>query len=454
MKKFWKVLTLFAAAAAIVPLTACDDEDYNSQYATITFKANGEFLQSLANPLALTNVRCTKPAPADIQVEVAIDPTLVDEYNAANKTECAFLDKTSLTKTSFTIPKGEFMSADSIKVNFANHEGLVGQEQDLLLPIVIKATTGGKISTHSRMFIHFDYNANNVYMVEEVALDAGKKKADWDNFFSQPVNVGDAVVSSWPADAEITVTFEIDNNLVNGYNASHKSNYKTMEGVRLASATSTIAVGKDLTSFSIVGGDYSEMGGEGYVVPVKISAVSGSGATIKESENVCYVVITKTLPKVLNATSLGIAMTGTLLPYDGSQPWTITVNGNENSDGTPWSDLFFDNAFIDYWNTGDVILIDLGQAYKLEGIRAKWYSGGYRMYSIKAFETSVDGNKWDKYDVSEFSASNSTNPYNIFLKDAGEIRYIKWTAGDSYYKYAGVGNYGSFPKGLGFYELP
>ena len=72
MNKFWKVLTGCAVAVALMPLAACDNEDYSSSpdrpdynvnyvylyepveaYSTIDFKATGDFLSTLDNPLAL-----------------------------------------------------------------------------------------------------------------------------------------------------------------------------------------------------------------------------------------------------------------------------------------------------------------------------------------------------------------------------------------------------------------
>ena len=101
MKKFWHYIAVCAVVATIAPLTSCDDDDTvdpydinycylyqpNSTFARLEYKANGEFLIDINDPLALKPVRLTKPAPRDLSVKVGIDPSLVDEYNQANNTE-------------------------------------------------------------------------------------------------------------------------------------------------------------------------------------------------------------------------------------------------------------------------------------------------------------------------------------------------------------------------------
>ena len=100
MKKFWKYIAACAAAVMLLPLVACNDDDTvdpydinyiycyqkDNLYPSIEYRANGNFLENIDDPLQLVPVRLTKPAPADLTVEITIDPSAVDEYNAANNT--------------------------------------------------------------------------------------------------------------------------------------------------------------------------------------------------------------------------------------------------------------------------------------------------------------------------------------------------------------------------------
>ena len=183
MNKFWKVLTGCAVAVALMPLAACDNEDYSSSpdrpdynvnyvylyepveaYSTIDFKATGDFLSTLDNPLALCPVHCTKPAPEDMVVKVSIDSSLVSAYNTANKTDYAFMDGVRLTNDVFTIKKGTYLSEEMITMDVYDRQSLQTSAKDLILPIKIENVSGGgSISEgHGAVYIHFVYQANFV----------------------------------------------------------------------------------------------------------------------------------------------------------------------------------------------------------------------------------------------------------------------------------------------------
>ena len=92
----------------------------NSTFARLEYKANGEFLIDINDPLALKPVRLTKPAPRDLSVKVGIDPSLVDEYNQANNTEYTFLEGASIVNPVLTIPAGQYVSPEVITVTFGD----------------------------------------------------------------------------------------------------------------------------------------------------------------------------------------------------------------------------------------------------------------------------------------------------------------------------------------------
>lgn len=185
MKKFWKYIAACAVVASMMPLTACDDDDTvdpydinyvylyqpNSTFANVEYKANGDFMSGLTDPLKTVPVRITKPAPSNLQIEVAIDPTLVDEYNEANGTEYKFLEGARIDNPVMTIAAGEYITPDSITISFGDHSGFMTEESNLILPVVIRSGSGLTISKSSRIFLTF----NSTYRPNIVSLTTTEK---------------------------------------------------------------------------------------------------------------------------------------------------------------------------------------------------------------------------------------------------------------------------------------
>ena len=185
MKKYWKYLIAAAAIAVSAPtFTACSDNDEvdpysinyvymrqpNDTYANVEYKFNGDFLSGLEDPLALVPVRLTKPAPCDMTVEIAIDPTLVEEYNEANDGNYVFLEGAEVLNPTLTIKKGEYLS-DVITLGFTDHTGFFDKTEDLILPVVVKSANGGAvISKSSRIFLTFTstYHANVLTLTSDL----------------------------------------------------------------------------------------------------------------------------------------------------------------------------------------------------------------------------------------------------------------------------------------------
>lgn len=84
------------------------------------FKAFGfSVTDSSQNVGVYVNYADSKVAPADITVNVALDPATLTDYNAANGTSYAVLDPAAyeLTSTSVTIKKGERFAILPIRIN-------------------------------------------------------------------------------------------------------------------------------------------------------------------------------------------------------------------------------------------------------------------------------------------------------------------------------------------------
>ena len=250
VKKFWKYTAIAAFTVVMAPLTACDDDsdlgpkdkanyetnfvyclESDNNYPTLSYRYSGKIIETDIKELQLTPVRLTKPAPENVEIEVSIDPTLVDEYNAANGTNYEALTDVSVTNPIIKVAQGQFISTDSIKIDLNGNRGFVGNGKDLLLPVVIESASS-EITTSktSRIFVAFHYSAN-VVSIEDALYQAGADESLWAD---KMANLELEVISSiFTADANTTVKFEIDNSLVEAYNKENDTEYLAWEGLTL-----------------------------------------------------------------------------------------------------------------------------------------------------------------------------------------------------------------------------
>ena len=231
MKKFWKYIAIAAVTAVMVPFTACDDDselgpkdkanyeanfayclESDNSYSTMSYRYSGNIIETDEEILKLVPVRLTKPAATNVDIEISIDPTLVDEYNAAKGTNYEALTDVSVVNPMIKIAQGQFLSTDSIQIDLNGNSGFVENGNDLLLPVVIKAASNGiTISKASRVFLAFHYSAN-VVSVEGALYQAGADESLWaENKANLEI---EAISSIFTADANTTVKFEIDNSLI------------------------------------------------------------------------------------------------------------------------------------------------------------------------------------------------------------------------------------------------
>lgn len=462
MNKFWKVLSSLAVAVALLPLSACDDEDYSSNpgqpdynvnyvymyeplemYSTIDFKATGEFMKDLSNPLDLTPVRCTKAAPADIVVKVRIDESLVETYNEANNTDCDFLTGVQLTSDTYVIPKGQYMSAEYIAMNVVDRSKLENSHRDLVLPIIIESATGADvtISRHSRVFIRFVYKANFISVASTANLYVKGDESTWPSQLAD-MTASDVITATWGADSKITFNAEIDPSLVETFNQSDEGalTYKMLPGAQLAQPIE-LGEGEALTSIRIkTASEVTFANDEHYVVPVKINSVDGIGAELVEAPTVCYILVSYMPPTITLGTP-----EGSEIPYSPSLGWTLTVNGNSSVDGYDWAQTLYGCLdYVDMWSQGDVVVCDLQETYNLTGMWMRFYAWYYAMNGFSSFEYSVDGEVWGKLHPAFEWNYNESN--SLKFEKTIQARYIRFAVGAGFY-YSDM-----YATGLKFYQ--
>ncbi len=452
MKKYWKYIAMFAVAAAMMPLTACDDEvvdpydiNYiyfyqpNETFASLEYKANGSFLVDIPDTVQLVPVRLTKPAPTNMNIEIAFDPSLVDEYNQANGTDYVYLEGAELLTPSMHIAQGEYISPDSIKVDFSNRDGFKTENENLILPIVIRQANGGvTISKSSRIFLTFSstYHPNWVSVKENFIISNNTEEEGWETANTN-YTISDFFTTEWSADAQIDVNIEIDNSLIEAYNRTNATEYKPIQ-VTLSQNVVSIAAGESTADLAFTLGDYTGVAnGEEYLIPVKMSVDEESGAGLKDE--VSYIIVTELPMEVYASTNLGAF---SLIPYDAS--WTA-INHSVNYGEEDFEYILPDNQNYYGVETGDVMEVDFGTVRNIRVLGLEFYAWYYALNNVDNIQTSVDGITWSNWGSASLGMDDTW--YITFSKNA-KCRYIRWSVGD--YSYSSY--YGCFFTNVRFYE--
>lgn len=442
MKKFWKYIAIAAMTAVVVPFTSCDDDDElgpksnanyeanfaylyqpTSTYAQVEYKANGDFLSGLTDPLKLVPIRLTKPAPGNITVEVAIDAALVDEYNQANGTSYKFLEGASIVNPFMTINAGEYITTDSITVSFGDHSGFINQESDLMLPIVVRGGNGLTPSKSGRVFLTFNssYRPNLLTTPSEsVTFKAGIKNPGWEETV-RTLNVENAIALSYNPFEEVTINIAIDQSKVADYNAANGTNYEFKSDAELVESTLTIGTDNNTASFVINTGDLTGIANEGeYLIPVTITSAEGASIEFDEtSDNTIYVVVKGVGREISVSTT---EYSGTLL----AKPISCTVDGNDTYIGGwsnyPWIDIIDNDSWAyGYLFPDSPMVIDFGKEVNLTSIYVYHY-GSYYSATGATLETSTNGTNWLDWGETSYEKSDK---YYINLSAAATARYVR-----------------------------
>ncbi len=413
MKKLYKYALWLAAAVAIAPMTACSDNDEvdpytlnyaymyqpESTYAQLEYKANGEFLIDVEDPLYLMPVRLTKPAPADLDLKVEIDASLVDEYNKAHGTDYHFLEGCSVLTPVMHIEAGKYTSLDSVVVSFGDHSAFQCGYPDLMLPVAITYVnhSGITLAKSGRIFLTFSstYNANNISMKYVTPVYIDERVDGWESAYTN-VDITNYFNCEWYADDDITITATIDNSLITAYNNVNDMNYLPLPGTTITTSTVNIAKGENSASFSLVLGDYTNVvtAGEMYLIPVKFEITSGEGAEL-DTETAYFAV--EPLPPFLTAIAQTNAPAGYTMITKGAD-WTCSYASPAGAVST-FTNLFNSGTSYNNYamNEGGVVNIDLGSEITCDMFMVRFGSYYYSASEFQNVEVSTDGTKWTEW---------------------------------------------------------
>lgn len=460
MKTLFKYLLMCMLPVASLPLmTACGDDEstdpYDINYVyiyspvstdnTLEYKGNGTFLVEIAPDCVVNPVRCTKPAPTDLTIHLDVDPSLVDSYNKANGTNYTLLKSVQLENSTLHIKKGEYISADSLKVHYTDMKEFQNGAENFLLPIAITSIEGSgmSISENSRIYLTF----TSIYKVNAITMDFSESmNLEYENgkFINllERLDLGKILTSDWAADDDINVLLKIDPSLINAFNAVNGTDYIMMPNVEFENSTVTIKKNTQTPEENVVLTFADEMAnvelGKNYILPIIISEVNGEGAGIGETAT-AYIVF-KTVEKL----SLSVKDAPVGIAISDFTGWSVTVDGSAtNPNGRKrWISLITNpKSSVDYLGAFKPLVIDMNRMETVSAIQINYYSSRYSPASTVVVETSLDGINY-KIGHCELTA-NITHCFVFRYPE--EIRYIRIT-------YSSSGRYGTLPTGIYVYK--
>lgn len=196
MKAIFRKLFLGALIALTgMVVVSCNDDDavdpYDINYAyiyapgytnhAISYLEDGTIVKAINEEEKIIPVRCTRPAPNDLKITFSIDESLIDAYNKEHETSYALLKNAQLVNPELSIKKGEFISADTLKVRYTDMSEFRDGTANYILPVTITEVKGGGVTVSESKTFYLTYKSTLILM-EEADSPNGTKiddRANW-----------------------------------------------------------------------------------------------------------------------------------------------------------------------------------------------------------------------------------------------------------------------------------
>lgn len=457
--KYYMMGVLTAVALPLV--TACSDDEevdpYDLNYVYIyspnpsdnnlEYKANGTFITSIEEQCVVNPVRCTKPAPTELTVTLDIDASLVERYNADHGTSYTLLKAAKLENSTLVIKEGAYTSEQSLRVSYTDMSEFRNGAENYILPIAITSVKGSGVTvsqTTGHIFLTFTslYRENHVSLTKEIYNQMVLFKSSGFTTDLERIELSDALLTEWAADARISVKLAIDNSQVDIINVTYGVNYEPLPvEVKLSPATYTIAPGasqpEQVVALELPDGLASmPLEEKSYLIPIAIEEVDGEGAAVNSESRFCYVTL-----DCVEQPFASYVRKATGTPLTLGDNWTVTVDGAEylyyEGWGEYWWYWLFEGYEVDYWYAGSPMVVDLGEEQTLSCISIYSSYGTSWCFKSMKVETSTDGWHYEGGDCTLQKSATQT----IQINEPTPVRYLRLTPIDAYGNYYGVCGY-------------
>lgn len=377
------------------------------------------------------------------KVTVALDNTLVDEYNTKNGTDYPVLPDNAIEilKTTVTLGTDAYTSTDSIEARLVEAQLPSLTEPEYLTAFRIVDVNGSGTASIERGVIYVKVQTGTDYihvnstdeiksMIAHTPIGPiGNVGIDLPAYVNQAAKVG------------VTATIAVDNSLVLAYNAEHGTNYpEAPSGVlNIENASVTIAAGETTSSTnfkaSIPDDKKAQLTNPQYIIPLRISAKRTDGTTVDKA-GVVYLIFT-TEEKLINSGAGTSQMKAAQVSTSVMRTWSVDTNESFNS--------VTDNRQGSYWDpptNPSTWVIDMMEVKNFAGLSVRSYYSNYgAIYGLSdaKIELSEDGSNWINCGTATYNDMAYENPYQIVtLYGTVPARYIKMTLSWNYFNYAAL----------------
>lgn len=438
------------ALAASFALAACDKNeveylpqpDYTSNLAYIlapetshqelVYKGTGDYVVLPFDAEAeqtINSVRLTKAAPEDMTVTFAVDAEAVEAYNKEHGTEFAPFTGVELINKTLSIKKGEYVSAEPLRMKYTDLKQMQDGKENYMLPIVISSISnqGVKKSVdrgNIMLTYHSTYKANYVNFSKETVDIKALLSEELE--ISSTVDLTGLLSADWAADSQISARISINNNYIETYNAKHGTSYQAYDGASLSKTELTFSTGEGTTgalTLSLPGVEEKVKTLDSFVIPIELTSVDGVGAEIGTTK-VCYVTIAPVIACEWSITDPGFRGSP-ITDYSNAHTY---LNGVQDDN---WRDkILAAQDGYDYLKYGNVLVIDLGKEVDLTGVLLRYWNGNYSLWNYD-IAVSTDGSKYTYFDQGQCSYNNT---HYIKCGKPVKARYVKFDIWYAYYE--------------------
>lgn len=128
----------------------------------LQYLEDGTFQKIINESDTLVPVKCTKPAPGDITVRIAIDTSLVSAFNEAHGTRYVGLKNAKLANTTLSIKKDEYVS-ENIVVSYTDFSEFKNGKEHYMVPVTITAVDGKGVKLSETRTFYLTFESYLIY---------------------------------------------------------------------------------------------------------------------------------------------------------------------------------------------------------------------------------------------------------------------------------------------------